>query len=184
LGAGVHLYGFINFDEVAKSRKYASIVIAAKQTLSQFVKTVIPDRPGAAGFDLESSFCQAIHILLDPGSRHAVRDLAGMTNFDTVWKNGIPVFQLFMDAGSRTKSFLFTIPSIFTSPAFYHPAQCGRFALRPGWVMMGRIEGLRGKRYECEYRPGRPEGRQAPEEVDDMRVRNRMISCESKVLRN
>jgi hypothetical protein len=46
-------------------------------------------QPGAAGRDPESRLYQVKRAFLDPGSRPATRDLAGMTNCDTGWKAGI-----------------------------------------------------------------------------------------------
>jgi hypothetical protein len=66
-----------------------------KETVSQFDKTVIPAEPRKpAPYSIrfrrapESRKIAENQITLDPGSRPAPRDLAGMTNCDTVSNRG------------------------------------------------------------------------------------------------
>jgi len=48
-------------------------------------------QPGAAGRDPESSLFRQLRTFLDPGSRPAARDLAGMTNCHTVSFAGMTI---------------------------------------------------------------------------------------------
>jgi hypothetical protein len=52
--------------------------------VSQFDKSVIPGEPNDIGRDPESRKIAENQMILDPGSHPAPRDLAGMTNCDTV----------------------------------------------------------------------------------------------------
>ena len=54
------------------------------EAVSQFVNTVIPGERNAVGRDPESRKTAENQIILDPGSHPVPRDLAGMTNCDTV----------------------------------------------------------------------------------------------------
>ena len=53
-------------------------------TVSQLNDKVIPGEPKKVGRDPESSKFAENQIILDPGSRPALRDLAGMTNGETI----------------------------------------------------------------------------------------------------
>jgi hypothetical protein len=62
------------------------------ETVSQFEKAVIPGKPNpvsstgqACGARPGIQETGKIQIILDPGSHPALRDLAGMTNYDTAF---------------------------------------------------------------------------------------------------
>ncbi len=56
--------------------------------MSQGQWVVIPDEDALGGRDPESRKCLPFQLLLDPGSRPASRNLAGMTKYDTVCQVG------------------------------------------------------------------------------------------------
>ena len=58
------------------------------EAVSQFDKPVIPGEPNHVGQDPESRKVVEIQIILDPSSRPAPRDLAGMMNYDTASRGG------------------------------------------------------------------------------------------------
>jgi hypothetical protein len=59
-----------------------------QEAVSQFHKTVIPGEQNDVERDPESRKLAGNQVILDPGSRPAPRDLAGMTDCDTVYKGG------------------------------------------------------------------------------------------------
>jgi hypothetical protein len=64
-------------------RKALRFAPRSMEAAPQFNRAVIPAEPKDSGRDPESRKVAENQIVLDPGSHPALRDLAGMTNYDT-----------------------------------------------------------------------------------------------------
>jgi hypothetical protein len=66
------------------------VIPRRREGVSQFEKNVIPGEPKDCGRDPESRKVAKNRNILDPGSHPVSRDLAGMTNCDTLSRRGAP----------------------------------------------------------------------------------------------
>jgi hypothetical protein len=81
------LDGKVNFSLCQKLVTFKSVgmvrFLPPIEAVTQCLETVIPDEPTPGGRDPESRRHNEYEYILDPGSRLAWRDLAGMTDCDT-----------------------------------------------------------------------------------------------------